>query len=269
MSKDRILFSLFILVLLVLTYFSLHFFNPKRSAINEAKGLLKEFKAHKAVDILKNAKDKVKKSDTELDAFIFYALVKANEFKEANTYLKKIKVFPYMENNELEDMLTILSENEQNAMLISLIQKLGYAKLNEDFFIKLSSEKNSIEIEMQILDEALKYLRRTKKAAKKKMNGGQVPTGKIEEYLVSRSIDCANIFFAREDYVTAKKYLEKPIELNILENSTLKDRLYYDLAFAYEKLGDSEQAQKYLETSARLGNQEAKDALQGPTPTEG
>lgn len=269
MSKDRILFSLFILVLLVLTYFSLHFFNPKRSAINEAKGLLKEFKAHKAVDILKNAKGQVKRSDTELDAFIFYALVKANEFSEANTYLKKIKVFPYMENDELEDVLEILSENEQNAMLISLLKKLNYAKISEDFFIKLSSEKNVIEIEMQILMESLNYLQRAKKISKKKMNGAKISTDKIEEYLVSRSIDAANIFFAREDYELARKYLEKPIEMNILENSTMKDMLYYDLAFAYEKLGDSEKAQKYLETSARLGNQEAKEALQGPIPIEG
>lgn len=265
MTKDRIVFFLFILVLCVLTYFSLNLFNPKRAALHEAKILLKEFKAYKAIDVLKAAKTKIKKEDKDLDAFIIYAYVKAKEFDEAEIRIKKLKVFPYLDKDDMQDLLEILSENEQNQLLAEIIAKLTYSNLDENFFVKLSSEKNSLETEMQILDSGFEYLNRMKKIAKKSLNK-KISTVKLEEYYVSRCIDAANISLANEDYETAKKYLERPIELDILDNSTLKDRLYFDLAFTYEKLGNPTQAKHYLEISAKLGNHEAREVLTSMAP---
>lgn len=260
MTKERIFFFLFILVLCILTYFSLDFFNPKKIALKEAQSYLKQFKPYKAVEILIEAKKKIKKNDKELDAYIIYALAKAGNFTEAENFFRGLKNFPYLESNDLKDLIKVLSVNNQNQMLAQIITELNYPALDEEFFIKLSSEKNNPEEEMEILDLGLQYLLEMKQYGKKHYK--KLSTANIQEYYTSRCIDIGNIFLAQEEYEKAKDYFEKPINRDILDSSSYEDRLYFDLAYTYEKLGDSDKAHELLEMSAKLGNKDAQEVLQ-------
>lgn len=262
--RSERLFILATLGLIVLaSCFTYHFFTYKQSQITKAKGYLAEHKVAMALQILNQAKSKIKNKDLNIEMLILYGLVKAKRFKEASAQLKNIDHIPQNYNKQFKEIIDILSINEEPKLIADLISKSYKIKFNEDYFINLSGQRNSLEAEMQILEEGLLYLRDRveRRKARKKKYKKDIGTRKLEDYILKRCIENSNVYIGSKDYKQALVYLEKAKKLKVLNHSTLKDDYYFNLAVVHKNLGNITQAWDSMQISAKLGNSRAKSML--------
>jgi hypothetical protein len=222
----------------------------KRSQIDKAKALLNEFKTAKALDELLIAKKLNPHSNQELDFLILYAYVKSKQYSNAMDTLKKLESFPRAYAEQFKNMIDILNTDNQSQLLLEAVKRSDSLKLGEEFFINLSKKRDSIDSELKVLETGLSYLKKQKSK-----------TADIENYLLNRYLEIANIYSGSDQYSTAISYLLQAQQLSIFEGSPFKDDIYLNLALAYKGVGEHEKAWDYIKKSADLGNEVAKHQL--------
>jgi hypothetical protein len=259
--KNERIFILSILGLIVLaSALSYHFFTFKHSQIAKAKAFLAEHKVAMALDILEQTRAKIKKKDLNLEMLMLYALVKSKRFTEADLQIENVEHVPKNYNKEFKEIIDILSINEEPKLIAKLIAKSHKIKFDEDYFIELSKQRNSLEAEMRILEEGLVYIREkleNHKSARKKINK-ELATRKLEDYILKRCVEDSNYYIGSQDYETSLYYLEKAKKLKVINNSTLKDDYYFNLALTHKNLGNITQAWDNMQIAAKLGSSRAK-----------
>jgi hypothetical protein len=259
--KNERIFILTILVLIVLaSALSYHFFTFKHTQIAKAKSFLAEHKVALALDILEKTRSKIKKKDLNLEMLTLYALVKSKRFTEAEIQIENVDHVPKNYNKEFKEIIDILSINEEPKLIAKLIAKSHKIKFDEDYFIELSKQRSSLEAEMRILEEGLTYIREkleNHKSARKKINKEQA-TRKLEDYILKRCVEDSNYYIGCQDYKTSLFYLEKAKKLKVINDSTLKDDYYFNLALTHKNLGNITQAWDNMQIAAKLGSSRAK-----------
>jgi len=259
--KNERIFILSVLGLIVLaSALSYHFFTFKHSQISKAKAFLAEHKVAMALEILETTREKIKKKDLNLEMLMLYALVKSKRFSEADLQIENLDHVPKNYYNEFREIIDILSINEEPKLIAKLIAKSHKIKFDEDYFIELSKQRSSLEAEMRILEEGLIYIREkleNHKSARKKTNK-ELATRKLEDYILKRCVEDSNYYIGCQDYKTSLFYLEKAKKLKVINNSTLKDDYYFNLALTHKNLGNITQAWDNMQIAAKLGSSRAK-----------
>lgn len=260
---ERIIITVTLVLALIASYFTYHTITYKKSKLNSAKQLIAEFKISKALETLNKIKAKGNKDD-ELDSLILYGLVKAKRFEEASKQTEEINEIPKNFKDSTLEMISILSVHNQIDLIDLIVDKSYKLNLDENFFIKLSQERNSLNTEMQVLEKGLSYLNglRAKYNEKKKSKkANEIASSKIEAFILERCIDNSNIFMGSGDYKSALFYLNKAKNLGVLKTSPLKDDYYYNLALVHKQLGNTDEAWNNMQISAKLGNERAKSMI--------
>lgn len=262
---ERIFVILSLILVLLASYFFYNFLTFKSNQINTAQRLLSEYKVSKALQILNNLKSKLSGKDIHVEFLTLYALVKAKKFKDAEEQLNELERISKKYKDKVSELVEVLDVNDQIKLINKLIAKSPALRFSEDYFIELSAQRNSLDAEMQVLQNGLKYLRdlkyKDKQIKKRNKNKEEVATRKIENYTLKRCIENSNIFMGTKQYKTAMAYLNKAKNLNIVENSTYKDDYYYNLALVYKNQGEFALAWDNMKLSAKLGNERAKSMI--------
>lgn len=260
---ERLIITVTLVLALIASYFIYHTLTYKKSKLNSAKQLIAEFKISKALETLNKIKAKGSKDD-ELDSLIFYALVKAKRFEEAEKQAEEITEIPKNFKESSLEMISLLSVHNKIDLIDLVVERSYKLNLDENFFIKLSQERNSLNTEMQVLEKGLSYLNglRAKYKEKKSKKANDIASSKIEAFILERCIDNSNIFMGSGDYKSALFYLNKAKYLGVLKTSPLKDDYYYNLALVHKQLGNTEEAWNNMQISAKLGNERAKSMIQ-------
>ena len=257
--NERIIVTFVLIVLLVgaiALYDGLSF---KSSNLKQAEQLLKEFKTAKAQEILEKTKLRIKKKDKDVDSLMFYSLVKAAKYNEADKFIdKELESVPQSFGLKFIELIDLLNANDRSTLIVKLIDKSQSLKLDQDFFINASQRRNDVTQEFSILETGLKYLRSSKYKKNKKET---VLSDKLEDYILRRCIEVSNIFIGSKNNQIALDYLIKAQTLSVLNNAAMKDDYYVNLALAYKEKGDMDKAWDNMQLAAKLGNDKAKDML--------
>jgi hypothetical protein len=259
--KNERFFILSILALILLaSAFSYYFFTFKHTQISKAKAYLAEHKVAMALDILEKTKARIKKRDLNLEMLMLYALVKSKRFKDAELQIENLDYVPKNYHEQFKEIIDILSINEEPVLIAKLIAKSHKIKFDEDYFIELSKQRNSLEAEMKILEEGLFYIREKLENHKnpKNKNYKELATRKLEDYILKRCVEDSNYYIGCQDYKTSLHYLEKAKKLKVINDSTLKDDYYFNLALTHKNLGNITQAWDNMQIAAKLGSSRAK-----------
>ncbi len=264
-KTERIVVTIILILLLAGSFLVYDLLSFKSRSVKEAEQLLKEYKVAKAQDVLEKAKLRLKKKDKELDSLLFYTLVKAHKYDEAQKVIdKEVEALPQNFGLKFIELIDLLNAHDKSALIVKLIDKAQSLKLDQEFFINASKRRNDITQEFSILEMGLKYLRdaKYKQYQKNKKSQGEIPTDKLEDYTLRRCIEVANIFMGSQNYQLALKHLTKAQTLKVLSNSDMKDEYYLNLALVYKELGSMDKAWDNMQLSAKLGNNKAKAMLQ-------
>ena len=260
-NNERIIVTLVLILLLagsVALYDGLTF---KANNLKEAEQLLKEFKIEKAQEILEKVKLRIKKKDKEVDSLMFYSLVKAGKYNEAEKFIdKELESVPQNFGLKFIELIDLLNVNDRSTLIVKLIDKSESLKLNQDFFINASQRRNDVTQEFSILETGLKYLRSLQYKQKQKSKE-ELATDRLEDYILRRCIEVSNIFIGSKNIKIALDYLNKAQVLKVLGNSSLKDDYYLNLALVYKEMGETDKAWDNMQLAAKLGNDKAKDLL--------
>lgn len=260
-NNERIIVTLVLILLLagsVALYDGLTF---KANNLKEAEQLLKEFKIAKAQEILEKVKLRIKKKDKEVDSLMFYSLVKAGKYNEAEKFIdKELESVPQSFGLKFIELIDLLNVNDRSTLIVKLIDKSESLKLNQDFFINASQRRNDVTQEFSILETGLKYLRSLQYKQKQKSKE-ELATDRLEDYILRRCIEVSNIFIGSKNIKIALDYLNKAQVLKVLGNSSLKDDYYLNLALVYKEMGETDKAWDNMQLAAKLGNDKAKDLL--------
>ena len=260
-NNERIIVTLVLILLLagsVALYDGLTF---KANNLKEAEQLLKEFKIAKAQEILEKVKLRIKKKDKEVDSLMFYSLVKAGKYNEAEKFIdKELESVPQNFGLKFIELIDLLNVNDRSTLIVKLIDKSESLKLNQDFFINASQRRNDVTQEFSILETGLKYLRSLQYKQNQKSKE-ELATDRLEDYILRRCIEVSNIFIGSKNIKIALDYLNKAQVLKVLGNSSLKDDYYLNLALVYKEMGETDKAWDNMQLAAKLGNDKAKDLL--------
>jgi tetratricopeptide (TPR) repeat protein len=257
--NERIIVTLVLIGLLVGAVALYDGLTYKANNIKQAEQLLKEFKIAKAQEILEQTKKRIKKKDAEVDSLMFYSLVKAAKYDDATKFIdKELESVPQSFGLKFIELIDILNANDRSALILKLIDKSQSLKLDQDFFINASQRRNDVSQEFSILETGLKYLRSSRYKKNKKE---ALPSDKLEDYILRRCIEVSNIFIGSKNNQIALDYLIKAQTLSVLNNASMKDDYYLNLALAYKEKGDTDKAWDNMQMAAKLGNDKAKDML--------
>lgn len=260
-NNERIVVTLVLILLLVgsvAVYDGLTF---KANNLKEAEQLLKEFKIARAQEVLEKTKLRIKKKDKEVDSLMFYSLVKAGKYNEADKFIdKELESVPQSFGLKFVELIDLLNINDRSALIVKLIDKSESLKLDQDFFINASQRRNDVTQEFSILETGLKYLKSSKYKQKNRTKD-DVQTDRLEDYILRRCIEVSNIFMNPKSINIALEYLNKAQALKVLGNSQLKDDYYLNLALVYKEMGEMDKAWENMQLAAKLGNDKAKDLL--------
>jgi hypothetical protein len=228
--------------------------NNKSKAIDEVHKLLREYKTAKALLILKSLKGNSQTKDSELDTLIFYTLVKSKNFNPALTVLKQIDYIPKKFSDDFAEIVEILNINNRNELLALLLPKAYKLKLDEEFFIDLASNINSLSPEMQVLESGLSYSRHSNSKA-------DFDKTKLQEYIVKRYLDISEMQLGSNKADNALKTLKRLENLGLIDNSSRKGDYYLTLALVYKALEQHDLAWDNIQLSAKLDNDRAKSMI--------
>lgn len=253
----------FAVVLVVLAiFFGYQFLNSRNHHLNQAREFIREYKVAKALEILNTLKAKSSKTDEELGFLIFYTLVKAKKFDDAEKQLDQLEKIKKKHKENFLDAVNFLNLNNKVALINKLVSKSSGMKLSESFFIELSGARNDLNSEMSILTGGLSYLRTLKLARSKKKKTSilnkEISSSKLENYIMQRCLSNSHIFIGSKDYKSALYYLKKAVDLNVVEDNPSKDDFYYELAVTHRYLGNKDSAWENMQLAAKLGNERAK-----------
>jgi tetratricopeptide (TPR) repeat protein len=263
---ERIIVTITLVLVLLASYFIYHTISYRNSQMATAKNLITQFKIAKALDILNEIKTKGAKNE-ELDSLILYALIKAKKYEDAKVHIQNLQSIPKSFSKKGLEIISHLSIHDHVELLSSTITRSLALELDENFFINISQERNSLSTEMQILEDGLAYIRRRQELKENKNR--EIPSLNIERFILERCIDNANVYMGTGDFKSALFYLNKAKNLGVVTTDSLKDDYYYNLSLVHKALGNKEEAWDNMQISAKLGNERAKDILRTLTaPSE-
>jgi tetratricopeptide (TPR) repeat protein len=255
---ERIIVTITLVLVLLASFFIYHTISYRNSQITTAKKLIQQFKIAKALDILNEIKTKGIKNE-EIDSLILYALVKAKKYDDAKIQIQALQAIPKSFSKRALEIISHLSIHNHIELLSAVITRSLALELDENFFIAISQERNSLSTEMQVLEDGLAYIRRSRELKENKNR--EIASLNIERFILERCIDNANVYMGTGDYKSALFYLNKAKNLGVLTTDSLKDDYYYNLALVYKALGNKDEAWENMQISAKLGNERAKDIL--------
>lgn len=259
--RDKIIIASVLVLLLGTGYFIFDLLVLKSSSISRARALLQEYKIAKAQNILEKAKLRMRKNDPELDTLLAYSQIKLGKYEEASRFIdKNIKRIPGDFKPEFLELVEILNVNDQTDLLVKLIDKARALKLEQDFFIAISQRRSDVKQEFQLLEAGLAYLDQLKQSKSKKQE--LIASDRLENYMLRRCMEVADMKIGAKDYKGALAYLSKAQSLGVVKNSSLKDDFYLSLALTYKNLHDFDKAWENMQLAAKLGNQRAKGMIE-------
>jgi hypothetical protein len=281
-----------ILILLVLGIIIITKFDSDHD-VKLAKQYIKEYRFAKALSLLNDSK----KKNTELQQLLFFAAIKAKNFKTADIILEDIKSFDANFKKSFYEIVKVLYKKDEDDLLAKVLARSSNIKLEQNYLISLSKKQKNIDKEMQVLLMGRKLFLDIKEdlLAKKKMKDAEaVKIDKLEKYILERYMNQANLFIAHQDYKSALEQMKKAETLTILqekesiievdksdivhENDSSKksdeDQIKY-VEFKEEKasykyllgtinkfLGNKELAWRLIRESADLGSLQAQDSIE-------
>lgn len=258
----RILLISVLLAGVLAVFFFFYWINDSGVQIKKAKKLFAEYKTSKALELLSQTRKKWGKKDIELNFLILYAYAKSKQFDKVDQELDNLAKVPKAYKNEYLELVQVLSIYDQADLIIKLINKSKDLQLDQDFFIKLSQQRNAIDQELKILENGLNYLNSNPASKKTKVALTESETSSsIENYLLRRYLEIANIYMGNKQYQQALGYLQKAKALKITQTSPFRDEVSLNLGIAYKYLGDFSQAWDNIYQSAEQGNLRAKTML--------
>ncbi|NQY79249.1 MAG: tetratricopeptide repeat protein [Candidatus Caenarcaniphilales bacterium] len=220
-------------------------------SLHKAKGLLQEYKTAKALEIIERIKLQQKKKNPEIDFLLFYTYLKSNEFAKAESLLEHLEPFQESQREEFLEMIAKLNFHEENKLMIKMLDQAHQLHLSSDYFINVSKKKESIVAESLVLEEGIQYHEEDTEELTK-----------LNNYLIKRYIEVAQIEHGNKDYHRAVKYLEKARERSIKQKgSPYESDIYLNLGLVHRAQKKYEQAWQYIQLSSKLGNEKAKDLI--------
>ncbi len=247
-----------------------------------AKTYIKEYRFAKALSLLN---DKGKRNNKELQQLLFYAAIKARNFKTAEIILDDIKIFDANFKKNFYEIVKILYRKGEDKLIEKVLARSNNIKLEQEYLIKISSKQKNIEKEVQVLLMGRKLFLDIKAELlekKKIKDANEIKIDKLEQQLLEKYMSQANLFIAHQDFKSALEQMKQAETLTIFEkkdfevdltNSDPKvdlDRVEYKTEKASYKfllgtinlyLGNVEVGKKLIEESAALGDLQAKDSL--------
>jgi hypothetical protein len=277
----RILIIIGITILLVLVVFVAAKFDANHD-VKLAKTYIKEYRFAKALSLLN---DKGKRNNKELQQLLFYAAIKARNFKTAEIILDDIKIFDANFKKNFYEIVKILYRKGEDKLIEKVLARSNNIKLEQEYLIKISSKQKNIEKEVQVLLMGRKLFLDIKAELlekKKIKDANEIKIDKLEKQLLEKYMSQANLFIAHQDFKSALEQMKQAETLTIFEKKDFEvdltngdskvdlDRVEYKTEKASYKfllgtinlyLGNVEVGKKLIEESAALGDLQAKDSL--------
>lgn len=262
-KKEKLTIVVVLVLVLATVFFVYDLLSFKGSSIKEAKQLLKEFKIAKAQNILEKAKLRIRGHDEALDTLLLYSKIKLAKYDEASKFLdENIKTLPKDFKDSFVELIELLSVNDKTDLIVKLINKAGKLKLEQEYFITVSERRNELVEEFKVLEAGLNYLREANQRKSKKKKQQEIASSKLEAYLLKRCIETADLYLGSNNYKSALAYLEKAQAWGIVNNSSLKDDFYLNLALTYKNMNNFDKAWENMQLAAKLGNERAKGMIE-------
>jgi hypothetical protein len=274
-----------ILILLILGIILIMQFDSNHD-VKLAKIYIKEYRFAKALSLLNNSG---KKKNPELQQLLFYAAIKAKNFKTAEVILDDIESFDASFQKSFYEIIKVLYKKDEDALITKVLARASNIKLEENYLISLSKKQKNIDKEMQVLLMGRQLFLDIKAdlLAKKKIKDAEsVKIENLEKYILERYMNQANLFIAHQDYQSALEQMKsaevltilKEPEMDILQSIDSAEDNKIDLdtiEFKEEKaqykfllgtinkfLGNKDIAWKLIKESAVLGSIQAKDSIE-------
>lgn len=230
----------------------------KSRRISEAEKLFTEFRTAQALETLLDAKNKSNKKEPDLDWLLTYAYINSKRYEEAKKIIAGLEQIPEKYKRKFVSASQTLNNQDRPDLLRELIPKAKKLDLKSDFFLRQSRKRNSIDEELRILEAGHTYLKENKD--QKQI---QHHLSILENHLLRRYLEIANIYIGNANYKEAVEYLSKATELEVSEDSPYKSELHYNLGLAYKNLKQYSEAWGHIKISAELGNGRAKTMMNG------
>ena len=220
-------------------------------SLSIAKRYLAEYKTEKALNLIERVKLQSKKVNPELDFLLFYTYIKSSEFTKAETLLKDIEDFNEHEREAILEIVAKLNFHNENKLLLKILEKSHDLHFEPEFFINISKKKDNIVAESLFIESGVEYF--VEEPDKAKI---------LNNYLIKRYIEVAQIEQGTKNYFRAVKYLEKAREKAIAQKgSPYQSEIYLNLGMIYRSQKKYEKAWEHIQLSAKLGNEKAKDLI--------
>ncbi len=223
------------------------------SKIHEADKYFSEYRNAKALEILLAAKRKYNHKNDDLDFMLIYAFVHSDRFAEAEKLASQLSAVPARYKDRFIKLVKIACYHERSKLISSLIQRASKLDLDPEFFIETSKTRDSVESELDILESAYNYIH-----TEQHSSDTDARLTRIENYLLRRYLEIANIHLGKQAYSKAIVLLEKASKLRVAKTSPLKSELHYSLGLAYRHSGNYRKAIEHISESADLGNGRAR-----------
>lgn len=246
-----------ILVIIVIGFLVTNSMNTRSKAIDEVQKLLREYKTAKALNILEQLKGSSQAKDKDLDTLIFYTLVKSKNFNAATDTIKRIEYIPKKFSGDFNEIIEILTANNSSDLIALTLPKAFKLDLDENFFIDLANNINSLSAETRILEAGLDYYNKSSKSIGK----DRFDHKKLKEYIVKRYLDIAEMNIGANKANEALNTLKRLENLGLINNSPQKSDYYLSLAMIYKALNQHDLAWDNVQLSAKLGNDRAKSMI--------
>lgn len=274
-----------ILILLILSIFAIFKFDENHE-VKLARSYIKEYRFAKALSLLNNTG---KKKNPELQQLLFFAAIKAKNFKTAEVILDDIESFDASFKKNFYEIVKVLYKKDEDELITKVLARSSNIKLEQSYLISLSKKQKNIDKEMQVLLMGRKLFLDLKEEllAKKKIKDAEaIKIDKLEKYILERYMNQANLFIAHQDYKSALEQMKNAeillileekssIEENTKNGSDAKEKSLDAIEFKEEKaeykfllgtihkyLGHQELAWNLIRESAALGSMQAVDSIE-------
>lgn len=239
-----------------------------------AESYIKEYRFAKALDLL----TKNPNPSPELRQLLFFAAIKAKNFKTAEVILEDIEAFDASFKKNFYEIIKLLYKKDEDTLITKVLARSSKIKLEQDYLISLSKKQKNIDKEMQILLMGRKLFLDIKEdlLAKKKIKEAEaIKINKLEKYILERYMNQANLFIAHQNYKSALEQMKEAELLTILAEEVLDEKNKSSIKFKTEKaqykyllgtiykfLGQKKLAWDLIKESAVLGNLQARDSIE-------
>ena len=259
-KENRTFLVVAVLVALLFLFFIFQAVTYRERAFEKARHLLREYKTAKALSLLTKLRNTNTHIDQDLNFMIFYSYIKSMNFSKAADELELIDEVPKEQSFIFGEIVQQLSIANQVALIIDLVKRAHKLGLESQFFIDLSQERDSIQQELELLQAGIAYLTVLDKNQPDSHFAAEFR--KLDNYLVRRYVEIANIYRGSKEYYMALKYLEKAREKVKRDNkSPYKSEIYLNIGLVYKNMKKYSKAWENIKFAEKLGSETARDMI--------